>query len=780
MKTTKCVALLAAVSMLPFAAPAIAQGAGDEEASDGDVIIVRARKREENIVDVPLAVSVATQEQLQRDQINSLTDLQRIAPALEVSQTSGGETNGGGRLRGLGTGVFNPSVASSVAFVVDQVPVGNLAFPQLFDLAQVEVLRGPQGTLFGQGASAGVINVSTRAPSTAEASINASVDFADKGSLGSEVGELILNAGSNIPLGEKAAIRVAGQYKRETGLQRSTTTGKDNKISDYGLRAKALLMPSETFTVNINAEYAKDIQDGHTFFAIAVTPNSTAPFGPPGGTRGGISAAAFLNPTGCAMPVINARAEFYCENLPSYTTLTVGGLSAAIDWEVNDNLTLSSVTGYRQRNFKSYRRDFSRITGTFAARNEKTQEDGRSFSQELRLSYEGDSFDVVVGGYYSDFRFSSSPLGTGPFAFNVPSNRTGFSICNAVTNACVPQTFDAGVPRFVGFTKEITENRSLAAFADATFKLSEQFEVFGGLRINDYKNRTQVGVNTLPIASFDTNDSDISGRAGISFKPGADTNIYASYSRGYKPPAVGTNPAGALFQLEPEKADAFELGAKFGLGGIQLAANLFYNTIKNFQSQTSVFVGTALVSQPLNVPEVKSKGFELTAMGRLAPGLSINGGYQYNDIKYPAGYCGDDDTIVAATGLCTGNLGGTQFLNAPKHKFTMSADYGLPLGESMELFLNANLIYKTKVLLAARADPRYRYPAHEIINLGFGLRHPDGDWNASVFVRNLTKEREPTAYLASTFAGAADGGIRAWPVAGLTARVVGVRFGFNY
>ena len=96
------------------------------------------------------------------------------------------------------------------------------------------------------------------------------------------------------------------------------------------------------------------------------------------------------------------------------------------------------------------------------------------------------------------------------------------------------------------------------------------------------------------------------------------------------------------------------------------------------------------------------------------------------------------------------------------------------------MFLNANLIYKSKVLLAARADPRYRYPAHEIINLGFGVRHPDGDWNASLFVRNLTKEREPTAYLASTFAGQADGGIRAWPVAGLTARVVGVRAGFEF
>jgi hypothetical protein len=96
------------------------------------------------------------------------------------------------------------------------------------------------------------------------------------------------------------------------------------------------------------------------------------------------------------------------------------------------------------------------------------------------------------------------------------------------------------------------------------------------------------------------------------------------------------------------------------------------------------------------------------------------------------------------------------------------------------VFLNANLIYKSEVLLAARANPLYRYPAHELINLGFGIRDQEGGWTASIFVRNLTKEREPMAYLASTFSGAIDGGVRAWPVSGLTARVAGVRVGFEF
>lgn len=756
------------------AAPAVAQ---DTESADGAVpqqstsqgseIIVTARKREENLIDVPLPITVATAEQLQRDQVYNLNDLQRITPALEISQTSGGESNGGGRLRGLGTGVFNPSVASSVAFVVDQVPIGNLSFPQLFDLAQVEVLRGPQGTLFGQGASAGVINVSTRAPSTAGFSANGSVDFADKGTAGSEVGELVVNAGVNIPLGDDAAIRIASQYKEETGLQRSVTTGRDNEIEDWGIRVRALLEPASNLTINLSGEYAENTSDGQTFFAIAVAPNATTPFGPPGGTIGGISTGAFA---GCGVTEITERAEFYCEEGASFISTNVGAISAVIDLDLTDNLSLTSVSGYRERTFKQPRRDFSRITNTFAARQERTQEDSRGFSQELRLTYTGDSFDLVAGGFYNDFRFDRIPIGT-PLTFGstLPDERIGFSVCQFPGVPRGPAPFPCVVP--VSFSKETTENRTIAVFADATIALSDQFNIFGGIRYTDYRNTTAVGTDVLiPNNTFVTEDDNISGRIGLNYQPNPDANIYASYSRGYKPPAVGTNPAGQLFQLLPEDADAFEVGAKFSMGRFQLGANAFYSELANFQSQTSVFVGTALISQPLNIPKLESIGFELTAQGELFTGFNVNAGYQFNEIEFPSGYLGDDGI----------NIGGTQFLNAPKHKFTLSGDYGMPVSDDVELFVNANLVYKSEVLLAARGDPRYRYPAHEIINGGIGIRDVDGAWNASIFVRNLTKEREPTAMLASTFAGQADGGIRYWPVAGLTARVVGVRLGFEY
>ncbi len=771
--TTSSLALAALALSMPVAVAA--QDSAEATAEDNSgVIFVTSRKRDENLIEVPLAVTVATAEQLARDQVTNINDLQRIAPALEISQTSGGESNGGGRLRGLGTGVFNPSVQSSVALVIDQVPVGNLAFPLLFDMAQVEVLRGPQGTLFGQGASAGVLNIATRAPELGEASANASLDFADKGTVGSEVGEIIANAGLSVPLSNNLALRIASQFKQETGLQHSVTTGEDNQITDFGIRARLLWEPSDTLSVMLNGEYGTEDSDGQTFFAIAVAPNSNADFVPPGPPPrpapvpiGGASTGAFLDPAGCNLPEIDERAEFYCENAPSDLALRMFTYSAAIDLELSDSLSLTSVTAVRDRQFQQFSRDFSRLTSGAAARQERTQEDANSFSQELRLNYTGDGFDLVGGVYYTDFSFNRQPLGDGPFVFGsaLPANRVGFSVC--------PYSGLGFCPVAPSFTQEVTKNHNTAAFVDATFELTDQLELFGGLRYDDYRNVTNVqvfGATTGPLSTYVTEDGNLSGRIGLSYMPNNDLNLFASYSRGYKPPAVGTDPSGALFQLDPEQANAFEVGVKYGLGGLQLTANAFYTELMNFQSQTSVFVGTALISRPLNIDQITSKGFELNAFGEIADGFSINAGYQFNDISYPTGYLGDDG----------GNLGGTQFLNAPRHKFTLSGDYGFPVADGLELFVNANVVWKSSVLLAARSDPRYRYPSHEIINGGFGVRDEDGGWTASIFVRNLTKEREPTAYLASTFFGAPDGGIRAWPVAGLTARVVGVRLGFEF
>lgn len=745
--------LLATASVIATAMPALAQEApAATEAADDATIIVTARKREENLVDVPLPVSVATAAQLKRDQVNSITDLQRTTPALEVSQSSGGEVNGGARLRGIGTGVFNASVSPSVAFVIDQVPQGNIAFPFLFDMAQVEVLRGPQGTLFGQGASAGVINVSTVAPTTDRIKVSGGVQYADKGTAGSEVGETIARGAFNLPLSDSVALRVAGQYKQEKGLQRNTFLGLDNDIRDFGMRGRLLIKPSDVATINVSAEYASTKMKGWNFFAPAFAPTSTA------------SLANYYDKTGCNMTAITFRADQYCEDTQANMLNTTLSLAGTIDYDLSDNLTLTSVTSYREGDRQTRSVNFSRRL-VVAARTENQDNRSSQFTQELRLDYKGERFDLIVGGMYAQYQLESTPI-NGALGFNnvTVGNRTGFSVCHNLGFFCV-------VP--LDFSYENTKNYTAALFGDATFNLTDKLDLFGGLRFTDYKNTTGVGIDVVaPTRTRRISDNNLSGRVGLRFKPNPDTTFYGSYARGYKPPAlvVPTIATDPVTLLNPEKADAFEIGAKARVGRLQLSGNVFYSKVNGFQAQFQEFSGSALISVTRNISNVTSKGFELGVMGQVAPNLSVNAGYQYNDVRFPAGYRGNDG----------GDLSNTQFLNAPKHKVTFSGEFTQPVASGIDFFLNANVVYKTQTLLAAYADPRFRFPAHALVNGGLGVRDAEGKWTASIFARNLTKQREPIAYLLGDFSGAADGGIRAWPAAGLTARVVGIALDFSY
>ncbi len=244
------------------------------------------------------------------------------------------KSNGGARIRGLGTGVFNASVSPSVAFVIDNVSQGNLSFPLLFDLAQVEVLRGPQGTLFGQGASAGVIKIATVNPTDDAVKVKGGFEFADKGTAGSEFGNQVLNAAVNIPIMDGMALRVAGQYQKETGLQRNTFTNRDNKNTDFGLRAKLLMEPSDRTKILVTMEYAKRIDNAWSFF----TP-----------VQLGTDAAINAQYAACGVTP-SPRAEQYCSEFPGYQSRDVFGVSVVLEQEITDRLNLTSVSSYRSRN----------------------------------------------------------------------------------------------------------------------------------------------------------------------------------------------------------------------------------------------------------------------------------------------------------------------------------------------------------------------------------------------------------------------------------------------
>lgn len=748
--------------------------ASEETARDDDAIVVTARLRDEALTDVPVAVSVATGEQLERDQVFTLVDLQRITPALEVSSSFGGNINGGAGLRGIRTQAFNPSVSPSVALVVDQAASGNVTFPILHDLAQVEVLRGPQGTLFGQGASAGVVSVTTKAPTFDKFGVNVGLDYANDGTLGSENTDIVARAGLNIPISSNAAFRVSGIYKEIEGLRTNAFLDLDDRAREFAVRGRFLFEPTDALTVHLIADYGKTNEDGVNFFGQTLAPSSTAPGpgGPNGPTRGQASQNNF-NACGVTADLITPRARYFCEDTQSKENSTALSFTAVVQADLSDSLSLTSVTSYRDLEIDVIRRNFGGRAIGFAARDENLQNNFTQFSQELRLGYEGDGFDVIVGGFFNDFSYDKVPLdlsillnasGVPVFSQTAAGRRTGFSVCQP-NGPCNQQ------PTFV---RESADNQTIAVFADVTVALSDQMELFGGLRYTDYKNESGLGRNTLDATAFqDIDESNLSGRIGISYQPTPDTNIYASYSRGYKPSALGFpgDPTGSFILLDAEENSAFEVGVKANVGGLQLSGNLFYMKVANFQGQSSVqnTVGE-LVSQVRNLGDVESYGFEVAAFGNVTDNLSVNAGYQFNHATYPTPFLGDDGT----------DLSGGQLLVAPRHKFVLSAEYTQPVGGNMAVFFSPNIVFKSDIRGSNRDTARFVYPADETINLRLGLRDEDAGWSASIFVRNLTKNREPSSYLATVFAGADDGGVRARPVSGQTTRLVGVSFSFDY
>lgn len=737
---------------------------GNALAADSDTgltqleeIIVTAQRREERLQDVPIAITVATQEQLARDQVYSLTDLQRVTPALEVTQTFGGESTGGGRIRGVGTNVFNQTATGSVAIVIDQVPQGNASFPQLFDMAQVEVLRGPQGTLFGQTASAGVINVRTAAPDPTVFAVKAGADYSDKGTAGSKYGSRVVRGVLNVPLTDDSALRFAAFYKNEIGVQKNVYLGKENDGKDLSFRARYMVKPTDTLTVNLTGEYNTTDRDGVNFFAMAKAPTGFAN-----------SAASTANQVNCGL-TIDESAQQYCSERHPKEKVKNYGFSGVVEW-AGDGLAVTSVTGYRYKNRQQIDLNYSRQVGVPQASDQRFDNFANQFSQELRLASNGDSqFNYTTGLYYSRFNYKSRPIGNLPFG--VGSAPVGFSVCGFS-----PPYFCPVAPEFRRADVTVTAQ---AAFADITYDFTDSWTVFTGLRYTQQKadftyslftatNPNGLRLNPAPPVK----DNNVSGRAGFRWRLNEVAMVYASVAQGYKGSLLDvTSPGQGTIVLEPEIPTAYEVGTKLSLldNRLGLDANVFYSSIKNFQTQSNVFVGTALISVPNSV-DLKSKGFEIDVIGRLSEGFTLNAGYLYNDIKFPSGYFGDDGV----------NIGGRQFISSPKHKLAVSGEFSQGFGPSLEGFLTLNAVYKSDMLLSARSDPRYVYPSHTTVGASIGIRSPDDRWTVSLFGRNLTNENEPVAYLASTWAGAVDGGIRAWPEGGVTLRQVGVSFDVSF
>jgi len=670
----------------------------------GDIIIT-AQKRSENIQKVPLAVSVVSEEQLKASGVTQFQDLGKIAPSLTVRPAEH-PVNANVSLRGVGTFAFGIGVEPSVAVLVDEVPLAfqARAFTDLPDVERIEVLRGPQSTLYGKSASAGLINIITRQPTdTFRARFNV------MGTTDSEYGGNFSVSG---PISSQLGYVLSASYSNWDGNVRNLFNGKKvNGREAFNTRGKLRWEPASNVTITLSGNYLNgNTTVGRPF--IRLDPTALLR-----NTAGQTQAVTMPGVT------VGPDNQDISNNYNSRTKYEGGGGSLRGEIGLGD-LTLVSITSYDKFRLNDYLdHDDTSSSATVGNNIQVGQFHSTLFTQEVRLlSSSAKPFRYTLGAYYANVKFER-PFARGPY----------FSLANWYATS---------------------KSEQLAAFAQVDWEIVPHLILTGGGRVQNekvsYTFRDNLAV--APAASFFSGHAEdtagtyrISGRYEIT----PDLMFFATYSTGYKGQTydltTGFNAnRAAAGPIKPERSRDKEIGMRAQFLDRRVTFNLTYfdTNYKNLQAQSIETLADGTTNFRLtNVGGLNTKGVELDTAARLGDDLNLTGSVAYLDARYtdfPVAQCYPMQT--AAQG-CTGsptrqNLTGARAVQAPKWKFAIAADYSPSLGGNLKGVVQANWQYQSSVYYVAE-DPQTFQKAYSIVNAGLGVRDKDRKWEIVAFVNNL-------------------------------------------
>lgn len=763
------IALMGGAAALSFPGLAWAQDGAEPEASKDDAtglgdIVVTAQRREQSLSKVPVSIQALSDDALKVQVIVDTPSLVNASPS--VGFTSGFSANSSGFIiRGISSASSEGGVQQSTAMVLDGVPLARPGefLSDLGDIERVEILRGPQGTLFGKNATAGVVSIITKRPTR---------DFEGQIQAGATTDEEYSARGTlNLPAGDNVAFRFNGFYKHLDPLVKNLGVGGDDYGYEmYGFSGKMLTDISDVVSFLLTADY----RNGKSTFGQGI------PFVPSTGIGAAQIAVLGYTPRPNLI-LLNVNGK-HIDKTEGYS------FTGELGWDVSDTIKVTSISGYRDYKNDNVNDVDSTPAGTqqgigFApnptnypveavtATLPRQPQHVTYFSQELRLNYSGDRLNAVGGFFYQSLRDRGA--GSTPFVFD-----GAFILRNPAL---------AGVKFYSGTqVKYKIKDDTWAAFGDITYKLSDTVSVFGGLRYthesiqdNDFQSATffntvnnpaggvffnaVTGVNSAPPVatrrfSLGSTTDNLSGRAGVQFQPTPEQNYYASYNRGYKGPAVDVSrgagapdPAtGYTPVLDPETAYSFELGTKQQLFDrrVQMNLNLFYEKISNLQ-QSLVLPDTT--TRLFNAGGVETYGVEFDGRARVAEGLTLDAAVTYNHAQYNGDvFVGCYPGQTAALGCVTvpgtastkgENINGLEARFAYKWRgnvgFTYENDLAsLPFG----LTFRASYAYFSKTNYQPSSDPLLRRPSHGLLDASVSFTDDDGRWELQFFGKNLTDE----------------------------------------
>jgi iron complex outermembrane receptor protein len=756
------------------AMPDVAQEAEATRGRRGDLrieeITVTARKREEAAQDVPIAITAVTTE-LGGSTIRNLADLNAYVPNVMIAENSGRSRGSVISIRGVSPTEFtDKSFDPPVAVALDGVffGTGSGRIVENFDLERVEILRGPQGTLFGKNTVGGVINIFRSKPTG---------EFGGKvrATVGSD-GQQEFRSLLNFPIGETLAAKVFFTDIAEDGYLDNTTTGGEGPEKDYKNFGLTLLWtPFERFDAMATWERYDDRSDTGAFANYNV-PAGFFPVPPPGALGAQDLSAGFYNcnvlgscRTSLAIP------GSYETNTHNDSTYRNDVFSLTMNYEINENLSLVSVTGYHDTPVEDVITELDGSKDLFIWIDNDNEYE--QFTQELRLEGSNGGFDWVLGAYYLDSEYTQNWVTFGSFWQIVASTAIGISLHDnaplfpggpGATDACVAGAFaplacDTGVPPGSGlgpnFTQLLFQTQdieSLAFFFQTDYEINDRWNVTFGVRYTDEEKDFLAGQSYLAplgrervfnypdFADLSDDWQETSFKAGVNYQVTDDVMFYASYSEGFKSGGFfGRNQNVSDFErtYEPEFAHSYELGMKgqFFDNRVQLNMAAFYNDFEDKQDSNVVLdVSTGTVATVFeNIGGLEYTGAEAELQWLVSDSLSVFATVGYLDAEYDGFF---SLNFVDVTLRATTPKQNVDFLtpkNAPDWTLGAGGTYVIPIGPG-ELSLHARWNFIDELETDTYNGPGTRLESRNFIDAQVSY-----EWNRmrlTAFGKNLTDE----------------------------------------
>lgn len=696
-------------------------------------VVVSSRRRIEKVQDVPIAVSVITGKQAEQTGAFNVNRIKELVPSVQLYSSN--PRNTGINIRSLGSpfGLTNDGIDPGVGFYVDGVYYARPAATTLdfIDVEQIEVLRGPQGSLFGKNTTSGAFNITTRKPS-----FTTGADF--EVSYGNYA---FLQAKASVTgaLGKKVAGRISFSGTQRDGLIDNVATGRPtNTLNNQGIRGQLLFTPSENTNIILAADITTQRPDGYAQVVAGVAPTQRAAYR---------QFNAIIKDLNYQLPSQNAFDRKIDHDTPWRSGQDMGGISLNIDTKIGTG-TLTSTTAWRFWNWDpSNDRDFTGLQVLAKSQNPTRQ---TQFTQEVRYAGQLTSkLSGVVGAFFIDQ--TSQTDGT---------EESGNAQWRFSQSSTSPLWKTPGLFEGYGIKTDARIRASSAAvFGQVDWAITERLHVLPGIRYNfdkkdaQYSRTTYGGLQTTDPAllalkksvysdqSFasNTDNTDFSGNITVSYKASDKINAYATYAKSYKP--VGVNVAGLptdskglplldLAVIKPEKVNHYEVGVKTSPFKNSIFNLTFFNTeIKDFQTNVQAAELGVNRGYLANADKVRVRGTELDASFVFSQHLTVNAAATYTDAKYvkftnaplpleetgaPVAFKDVSGTELPGASKWAGSLGGELSDNA---KF---------FGNKGKIFLAVDSYARSEFSSSPSASKYLVVPGYAIFNARLGFRASEG------------------------------------------------------